>query len=103
VRPVAWLPFWDIYRTTGNWKIRLAAGLYFKREWCRRRRVSNDSWRRPPLGSRRDRRDRVHVQWPDWTFGEKLGRDNNAAIGCWLRCAGAPTRATSTDCYSIPW
>jgi hypothetical protein len=38
----------------GNWKIRPAAGLYFKREWCRRRRASGGSRCPPLLGSRRD-------------------------------------------------
>jgi len=47
---------------------------------CRRRRSSSSSRRRLPLGSRRDRKDRVYD--PDWMVGVKLGGDNN---GCyWL-------------------
>ena len=42
----------------GNWKIRPAAGLYFKREWCCRcRRGSGGSRHRSLLGSRRHRKD----------------------------------------------
>ena len=44
----------------GNWKIRPTAGLYFKREWCAvARRGPGGSRRRPLLGSRRYRKDRV--------------------------------------------
>src|SRR5439155_26459734 len=48
----------------GNWKIRAAAGLYFKGEWvCRRRRSPGGSRRCPLLGSRRHRKDRVQRLW----------------------------------------
>ena len=30
------------------------------------------------------------------------GATRTAAIGCWIWCAGGPTRATSRDCCSIP-
>src|SRR5689334_4342582 len=45
----------------GNWKIRPAAGLYFKRDWCTVVDAGPDRprCRAPTLGSRRDREDRV--------------------------------------------
>jgi hypothetical protein len=47
---------------------------------CRRRRDPGRPRRRPLLGSRRYRKDRV--QRPGWTVGIKLGRDKNGAY--WL-------------------
>jgi predicted phage terminase large subunit-like protein len=65
----------------GNWKIRPAAGLYFKREWCAVvDEVSADLeivryW---DLAAT----EKTALNDPDWTVGIKLGRDRNG--GYWL-------------------
>ena len=60
----------------GNWKIRPAAGLYFKREWCA---IVDEApadldlvryWD-PAATEKTERSD------PDWTVGIKLGRDRS--------------------------
>ena len=65
----------------GNWKIRPAAGLYFKREWCAV--VDNapadlDIVRYWDLAAT----EKTEFNDPDWTVGVKLGRDQNG--GYWL-------------------
>jgi hypothetical protein len=87
----------------GNWKIRPAAGLYFKREWCA---VADevptdlDVVRYWDLAAT----EKTEFNDPDWTVGIKLGRDKSG--GFWLldmvRGRGGSTRAMSTDCCSIP-
>jgi Terminase large subunit, T4likevirus-type, N-terminal len=85
----------------GNWKIRPSAGLYFKREWCA---VVDEV----PA-------DLNIVRYWDLAatekteFNDPIGRSASssaairaAATGCWIWCAGGPTRAMSTDCCSIP-
>jgi predicted phage terminase large subunit-like protein len=65
----------------GNWKIRPAAGLYFKREWCT---IVED----PPADLEVVRywdlaaTEKTELNDPDWTVGIKLGRDKNE--GYWL-------------------
>jgi predicted phage terminase large subunit-like protein len=60
----------------GNWKIRPAAGLYFKREWCD---VADavpadlDIVRYWDLAAT----EKTEFNDPDWTVGIKLGRDGN--------------------------
>jgi predicted phage terminase large subunit-like protein len=65
----------------GNWKIRPAAGLYFKRDWCAV--VDNapadlDIVRYWDLAAT----EKTEFNDPDWTVGVKLGRDQNG--GYWL-------------------
>ena len=65
----------------GNWKIRPAAGLYFKREWCAVvDAVSADleMVRYWDLAAT----EKTALNDPDWTVGIKLGRDRNG--GYWL-------------------
>ena len=65
----------------GNWKIRPAAGLYFKREWC-------TIVEHPPADLEVVRywdlaaTEKTELNDPDWTVGIKLGRDKNG--GYWL-------------------
>ena len=65
----------------GNWTIRPAAGLYFKREWCD---VADavpadlDIVRYWDLAAT----EKTEFNDPDWTVGVKLGRDRNG--GYWL-------------------
>ena len=65
----------------GNWKIRPAAGLYFKRQWCA---VADevpadlDVVRYWDLAAT----EKTELNDPDWTVGVKLGRDKNG--GYWL-------------------
>jgi predicted phage terminase large subunit-like protein len=65
----------------GNWKIRPAAGLYFKREWCAivdRAPTDLDVVRYWDLAAT----EKTEFNDPDWTAGIKLGRDRNG--GYWL-------------------
>jgi predicted phage terminase large subunit-like protein len=69
------LPFVERERLLGgNWKIRPAAGLYFKRHWCQ---VVDAA----PAGVRWVRywdlaaTEKTEGNDPDWTEGAKLGRD----------------------------
>jgi predicted phage terminase large subunit-like protein len=65
----------------GNWKIRPAAGLYFKREWCTvvdEVPADLDTVRYWDLAAT----EKTEFNDPDWTVGIKLGRDQNA--GYWL-------------------
>jgi hypothetical protein len=65
----------------GNWKIRPAAGLYFKREWC-------DVVDAIPAELEIVRywdlaaTEKTEFNDPDWTVGVKLGRDKND--GYWV-------------------
>src|SRR6202030_4112017 len=65
----------------GNWKIRPAAGLYFKREWCA---VADevpadlDVVRYWDLAAT----EKTEFNDPDWTVGIKLGRDKSG--GYWV-------------------
>jgi predicted phage terminase large subunit-like protein len=65
----------------GNWKIRAAAGLYFKREWCT---VVDEI--PPDLKVVRywdlAATEKTELNDPDWTVGIKLGRDRNG--GYWV-------------------
>ena len=66
---------------SGNWKIRLTAGLYFKREWCGVvDEVPTDLQivRYWDLAAT----EKTEFNDPDWTVGIKLGRDKNG--GYWL-------------------
>jgi predicted phage terminase large subunit-like protein len=65
----------------GNWKIRPAAGLYFKREWCAivdGVPADLDVVRYWDLAAT----EKTELNDPDWTVGIKLGRDKNG--GYWL-------------------
>jgi predicted phage terminase large subunit-like protein len=65
----------------GNWKIRPAAGLYFKREWCALADAAPaelDIVRYWDLAAT----EKTELNDPDWTVGIKLGRDRNG--GYWL-------------------
>ena len=66
---------------SGNWKIRPAGGLYFKREWCAvvdEVPVDLDIVRYWDLAAT----EKTELNDPDWTVGIKLGRDKNG--GYWL-------------------
>jgi len=85
----------------GNWKIRPAAGLYFKREWCAvvdAAPADLDIVRYWDLAAT----EKTEFNDPDWTIGVKLGRDRSR--GYWLLdvVRARPTRATSNSCCSIP-
>jgi predicted phage terminase large subunit-like protein len=65
----------------GNWKIRPAAGLYFRREWCAvvdAIPADLDVVRYWDLAAT----EKTEFNDPDWTVGIKLGRDTNG--GYWL-------------------
>src|SRR6267378_3566591 len=65
----------------GNWKIRPAAGLYFKREWCAvvdEVPADLDIVRYWDLAAT----EKTELNDPDWTVSIKLGRDRNR--GYWL-------------------
>jgi predicted phage terminase large subunit-like protein len=65
----------------GNWKIRPAAGLYFKRAWCAvvdEVPADLDIVRYWDLAAT----EKTEFNDPDWTVGIKLGRDRNG--GYWL-------------------
>jgi predicted phage terminase large subunit-like protein len=65
----------------GNWKIRPAAGLYFKREWCaivEQAPPDLEVVRYWDLAAT----EKTELNDPDWTVGIKLGRDRNG--GYWL-------------------
>jgi predicted phage terminase large subunit-like protein len=65
----------------GNWKIRPAAGLYFKREWCTVLNVvpaDLDVIRYWDLAAT----EKTEFNDPDWTVGIKLGRDTEG--GYWV-------------------
>jgi len=65
----------------GNWKIRPAAGLYFKREWCAvvdQVPADLEVVRYWDLAAT----EKTELNDPDWTVGVKLGRDKNGAY--WL-------------------
>jgi predicted phage terminase large subunit-like protein len=66
---------------SGDWKIRPAAGLYFKREWCAVVDVGPadlDVVRYWDLAAT----EKTELNDPDWTVHIKLGRDRNG--GYWL-------------------
>src|ERR1700751_159635 len=61
---------------SGNWKIRPAAGLYFKREWCTvvdQAPADLDVVPYCDLAAT----ETTELNDPDWTVGLKLGRDKN--------------------------
>ena len=65
----------------GNWKIRPAAGLYFKRDWCPvvdQVPADLDIVRYWDLAAT----EKTEANDPDWTVGVKLGRDRSG--GYWL-------------------
>jgi predicted phage terminase large subunit-like protein len=65
----------------GNWKIRPAAGLYFKREWCAvvdEAPADLDVVRYWDLAAT----EKTEFNDPDWTVGIQLGRDKDG--GFWL-------------------
>jgi len=75
----------------GNWKIRPAAGLYFKREWCPflDAEPAGIKWARywdMAATPKTDSND------PDWTIGVKLGQDSEGRyyVGDVRRLRGAP-------------
>jgi hypothetical protein len=61
---------------SGNWKIRPAAGMYFKREWCAlvdEVPAELDVVRYWDLAAT----EKTELNDPDWTVGIKLGRDRS--------------------------
>ena len=65
----------------GNWKIRPAAGLYFKRDWCPvvdQVPADLDIVRYWDLAAT----EKTEANDPDWTVGVKLGRDRSG--GYWV-------------------
>ena len=76
------LPFLECERLlNGNWKIRPAAGLYFKREWCAlvdEIPTDLEVVRYWDLAAT----EKTEFNDPDWTVGIKLGRDRND--GYWV-------------------
>ena len=96
---LAWLlslPTLELERLlAGDWKIRPAAGLYFKRDWC-------SVVEQAPA-------DLDIVRYSDLAVTKKpssatgLSASSSvaigaAAIGRWIWCGRAPTRATSNSC-----
>src|SRR6267378_2057417 len=85
----------------GNWKIRAAAGLYFKREWCAVvDEVPADLeivlyWESPPP-------KRPSSTTPTGRWASSSAAIRTAAVGCWIWCASGRTRGMSRDCCSIP-
>src|SRR5215467_6455975 len=83
---LAWLlslPLLECERLLGgNWKIRPAAGLYFKREWCavvdKVPAELHHIVRYWDLAAT----EKTEFNDPDWTVGIKLGRDRSG--GYWL-------------------
>jgi len=64
----------------GNWKIRPAAGVYFKREWCSvvdQVPADLDIVRYWDLAAT----EKTEFNDPDWTVGFKLGRDRPVIPG----------------------
>jgi hypothetical protein len=62
-----------------NWKIRPAAGLYFKREWCTvvdEVPANLDIVRYWDLAAT----EKTEFNDPDWTVGIKLGRDHSPPL-----------------------
>ena len=84
----------------GYWKIRPAAGLYFKREWCS---VVDEA----PADLNIVRYwDLAATKKPSSTIW--IGRSASssatigaAAIGCWIWCGREPTRGTSNGYCSV--
>ena len=76
----------------GNWKIRPAAGLYFRREWCEMvdaAPVDLDIVRYWDLAAT----EKTESNDPDWTVGVKLGRHRKTGMYYWLdtvRLRGSP-------------
>src|SRR6201987_523979 len=84
----------------GNWKIRPAAGLYFKREWCA---VVDEIpadldmvryWILPPL-------KKPSSTTPIGRSVSSSAVTRTAATGYWIWCGREPTRAMSNDCCAI--
>jgi predicted phage terminase large subunit-like protein len=82
----------------GNWKIRPAAGLYFKREWV------GELVDRVPENLRIVRywdlaaTEKTETNDPDWTEGVKLGQDpatKNYYLLDWVRFRGSPQTVES--------
>lgn len=82
----------------GNWKIRPAAGLYFKRQWC-------EIVDAVPAGVRFVRywdlagTEKTETNDPDWTEGIKLGRDPVTKIYYltdWDRLQASPLKVEET-------
>lgn len=81
------LPMVDQARLLGgNWKIRPAAGLFFKREWVQVVDAvpagNMDEVRYWDLAST----EKTELNDPDWTAGVKLARHRETGIYYWLHC-----------------
>src|SRR5260370_22351481 len=77
----------------GNWKIRPAAGLYFKREWCAvvdEVPADLDVIRYWDLAAT----EKTEFNDPDWTVGVTLAREQNGGYG---RLGVVPGRANPGD------
>jgi hypothetical protein len=83
----------------GNWKIRPAAGLYFKREWCTivdEVPADLDIVRYWDLAAT----EKTEFNDPDWTVGIKLGRNRNGGYWPLTWYTGGRTPAMSKKCCS---
>jgi Terminase large subunit, T4likevirus-type, N-terminal len=83
----------------GNWKIRPAAGLYFRREWCAvvdAIPADLDMVRYWDLAAT----EKTEFNDPDWTVSSSAVT-RTAATGYWIWCGREPTRAMSNDCCAI--
>ena len=80
---------WQLEDPAGRWSLFQARVVC-----CRRQRTGGPRYR-PLLGSRRDRKNRVQRPRLDGR-GQARPRSERRLTGCWIWCAGGPTRATST-------
>ena len=84
----------------GNWKIRPAAGLYFKREWCAvvdEVPAELDVVRYWDLAAT----EKTAFNDPDWTVDIKLGRDKSSSFYLLDMVRVRATRVMSKNCCSI--
>jgi hypothetical protein len=102
---VSWLrslPLLECERLlAGHWKIRPAAGFYFKREWCG---VVDEApavldhiiryWDLPAI-------EKTEFKTPIGRSASSLAAIEAAATGLWIWCGGAPIREMSSNCCSI--
>jgi len=80
----------------GNWKIRPAAGLYFKREWCPlvdEAPADLDVIRYWDLAAT----EKTEFNDPDWSASSSAAIEM-AAIGSWTWCTCGSTRGTLRNC-----
>jgi predicted phage terminase large subunit-like protein len=82
----------------GNWRIRPAAGLYFKREWCEIVDAVPSSVRFVRYWDLAAT-EKTDMNDPDWTEGIKLGRDPATKLyylAGWTRLQASPLKVEET-------